>query len=210
MAKTGYTGRHWESQSYRAKHRNHALYAQLPRVSATTYKRFLICCAIVGVVGGVASASSSVNATTTTWVAPTTQTRHLTTAIATQSPLVPTDMESPTPSTLPLRQSIAAYALDHVGAHYGAEQQGPIAFDELGLVLAAYTSVGSSIPATIDRIIDTGIVISADFALADVVFLTHSLVGVYVGNGKLVMANTVKGVVLANVQSTYAVRRFIQ
>lgn len=215
-----YIGRHWDTTEikYAAQHRNGGHYIRL----STTQRRVLLTALLLA---GTISATSASMASTPAQRHVTPQPSPLSTAtvpaptevaVTEEGPTSNVPIEAPVPTAIPQqlskRQAITNYATAHVGTHYAIGATGPVAFDEIGLVLAAYSEAGVVIPGkqTPAGILDSGTAVKpndASMMLGDIVFPTKTTVGIYVGNGKMVIANPTAGVVLIVVPTVYAVRR---
>lgn len=105
-----------------------------------------------------------------------------------------------------------SYALAQVGKPYSWGASGPSAYDCSGLMVAAYSSVGISLPRTSQEQASAGYAVSfSDLRAGDLIVTNGgSHVVMYIGNGKTVeAADYGVGVVVRSVgsQSIYAMRR---
>jgi cell wall-associated NlpC family hydrolase len=97
------------------------------------------------------------------------------------------------PATKPVATSrirtVVNYALAQVGDPYRWGAAGPNAFDCSGLVVASYARIGIKLPHQTGALISRGVRVSrANLRLGDLVFLSRSHVGIYIGNNMVVVA----------------------
>lgn len=104
-------------------------------------------------------------------------------------------------------QGALAYAIAQVGKSYVMGAEGPNSFDCSGLTMAAYASVGISIPRTSQSQYGVGRSISrSELRAGDLVFFYSGIshVGIYLGNGIMVDArNSRVGVVYTNINEPW-------
>ena len=102
------------------------------------------------------------------------------------------------PPTTDTRAAVADAAIQALGRPYRAGAAGPQAYDDSGLVYAAYQSVGAALPRDIQAQLDTGKPIElAEAEPADLLFFRvedsqggdRLLVGMYTQAGEMLMAN---------------------
>jgi cell wall-associated NlpC family hydrolase len=100
-----------------------------------------------------------------------------------------------------------AFAIAQVGKSYVLGTEGPNTYDCSGLVMAAYASVGISLPRTTYEQVNVGQAVSrSDLQPGDLVFFYGgpSHVGIYMGNGIMVDArNSRVGVVYTNINEPW-------
>ncbi len=90
--------------------------------------------------------------------------------------------------------TLVQWAFRQVGKRYVYGAAGPTVFDCSGLALAGYRTIGISLPHQTGALASRGRAVSrADLRPGDLVFPTHSHVGIYVGNGMMVHASTPRG-----------------
>ncbi|MES1945879.1 cell wall-associated hydrolase (NlpC/P60 family) protein [Salinisphaera sp. C84B14] len=102
------------------------------------------------------------------------------------------------PPTTDTRAAVADAAIEALGRPYQAGATGPQAYDDSGLVYAAYQSVGAALPRDIQAQLDTGKPIElVEAEPADLLFFRiensqgddRLLVGLYTQAGEMLMAN---------------------
>lgn len=100
-----------------------------------------------------------------------------------------------------------AFAQSQVGKSYSMGATGPNAYDCSGLVMAAYASVGISLPRTSQAQFGAGVAVSqSELQPGDLVFFYSGIshVGIYMGNGTMVDArNSRVGVVYSQVFTSW-------
>lgn len=94
------------------------------------------------------------------------------------------------PAAAPSASSIAALAMQYVGAPYVSGAGGPSAFDCSGLVSYVYAQFGYDLPHSSGGIYAAGTVISASEAQPGDVLYWPGHVGIYTGGGMMVDAGT--------------------
>lgn len=110
-------------------------------------------------------------------------------------------------------QQVVDYALAQVGKPYVWAAAGPNAFDCSGLVVAAFSRVGISLPHQDAQMLYSGkgyAVSKANLQPGDVVWPYIGHVFIYIGNGKIVeAANPSQGVRTNTLYGFYAARRYV-
>lgn len=106
---------------------------------------------------------------------------------------------------------VIQFALAQRGDRYSWAKSGPDAYDCSGLVLRAFAQVGINLPHYTGTMINKGTRVSkADLRRGDIVFPTSGHVGIYIGDNKMVVASSGKGMVITQtVYSFYAARRIL-
>lgn len=104
---------------------------------------------------------------------------------------------------------VIAYALAQLGDPYRWATAGPNAFDCSGLVKAAFSRVGVTLPHYTGAIIQRGSRVNrSSLQRGDIVFPASNHVGIYLGGNRFVHASSSrKGVVVSTLYSFYAARR---
>jgi peptidoglycan DL-endopeptidase CwlO len=107
--------------------------------------------------------------------------------------------------------SVVAYVLAQVGRPYVWGTAGPRAFDCSGLVVAAFSRIGISLPHQSESLLSRGTPVSrANLQPGDVIWPYHGHVMIYVGNGRIVeAANPQQGVRSGDLYGFMAARRFV-
>lgn len=107
--------------------------------------------------------------------------------------------------------TVVAYARAQVGKRYVWGASGPNTFDCSGLVKAAYSRIGISLPHFTGDLLRRGRSVSRSaLAPGDLVFPSSGHVGIYVGNGQIVHASNPRtGVKISGIYSFYAARRIL-
>ncbi|WP_353220506.1 NlpC/P60 family protein [Salinisphaera sp. S4-8] len=110
----------------------------------------------------------------------------------------PRGSEQDIPPTTATRTAVADAALQMLGSPYQAGAAGPQAYDDSGLVYAAYRSVGAALPRDLQAQLDTGKPIElVEAQPADLLFYRvedsqggdRLVVGLYTQAGEMLMAN---------------------
>lgn len=107
--------------------------------------------------------------------------------------------------------SIVAYALAQVGRPYVWGSAGPRTFDCSGLVVAAFSRIGLSLPHQSESLLARGMPVSrSNLQPGDVIWPYHGHVMIYVGNGRIVeAANPQQGVRVGALYAFMTARRFV-
>jgi len=104
-------------------------------------------------------------------------------------------------------QAVVNYALAQVGKPYRMGGAGPDAFDCSGLAMAAYRTIGISLPHSASAQAGFGTPVSlADLAPGDLLFFYSPIhhVGIYIGNGQMVHASTpASGVKVSGIEAPF-------
>lgn len=123
---------------------------------------------------------------------------------------------STTPRAAPVRATgdaaaVIAFALAQVGKPYVWAASGPNSYDCSGLVMAAYATVGVSLPHQTGGIVTRGWPVSrSQLQPGDVVFPSSGHVGIYLGNNQMVHApQTGQNVKVSSVYAFWTARRLL-
>jgi cell wall-associated NlpC family hydrolase len=107
--------------------------------------------------------------------------------------------------------SVVAFALAQVGRPYIWGAAGPRAFDCSGLVVAAFSRIGISLPHQSEQLLARGTSVSrANLRPGDVIWPEHGHVMIYIGNGRVVeAADPQQGVRTNTVYRFMTARRYV-
>jgi cell wall-associated NlpC family hydrolase len=108
-------------------------------------------------------------------------------------------------------QGMIDYAMAQIGKPYVWGATGPGSFDCSGLVVAAFRSIGISLPHFTGDLLGHGRAVSrADLQPGDLVFPSTGHVMIYIGNGKVVHApHAGANVQIGTIYAFYAARRIV-
>lgn len=137
--------------------------------------------------------------------------------LGTDTPTVgnPPDSDTARASRDAVRQKrievVLAFALRQQGKPYRWGQAGPYGYDCSGLVLAAFAKAGIRLPHYTGAIIRYGRKITrANMQRGDIIFLAAHHVGLYLGNGMMIVASsTAHRIKVERVYAFYTARRII-
>jgi cell wall-associated NlpC family hydrolase len=107
--------------------------------------------------------------------------------------------------------SVVAFVLAQVGRPYVWGAAGPRAFDCSGLVVAAFSRIGISLPHQSEQLLARGTSVSkANLRPGDVIWPEHGHVMIYIGNGRVVeAADPQQGVRTNTVYRFMTARRYV-
>lgn len=131
------------------------------------------------------------------------------------TPVIPPPVKPPAKPVVPQApvtnkvEKVISYAMAQLGKRYVWAAAGPNAFDCSGLVLMAFKQVGIALPHYTGTMINKGKAVSrSNMVRGDIIFPERGHVGIYLGNGKYIAAES-NGVVTAKVTVFYAARRLL-
>lgn len=106
---------------------------------------------------------------------------------------------------------VIAYAMAQRGDRYKFGASGPSRWDCSGLAMVSYRQIGVKLPHFTGAMLKRGKHISRkNLQRGDLVFPSNHHVGIYIGNGKIIVASSGHGkVMVQKIYSFYAARRII-